>query len=245
MRKGSDGEGQEEEGEGDALEDTSHSITSPPSSPSKVSVPSRPAIENPFCESKGDANDANFNWEAVSGRAFNDSVGWETWTGTIKLLRVPSVPSSGGGKKVLERQDLPPELLPGCKVSRQVFKEKRTTSSQSSVSLLKSKSSSSTSKSSSQVSAPARAVVPDTLDRKALDEESGSGGGSKGGDDERMESDTNYDIREDDDEGVSVEGVSVVQQSELSENSSHYSPSEDDNSSLPTVSEDSVQRYTH
>jgi SPRY domain len=57
----------------------------------------------------------NDNWEAISGRIFSDE-GWETWTGHVVQRSVSDLPAAV--QRLQERQDLPPELMPGCKVCR-------------------------------------------------------------------------------------------------------------------------------
>jgi SPRY domain len=58
---------------------------------------------------------SNDNWEALSGRLFSDE-GWETWTGHVLQRNVPEIPAAI--QRLQERQELPPELMPGCKVCR-------------------------------------------------------------------------------------------------------------------------------
>ena len=60
-------------------------------------------------------NVTNENWEALSGRLFSDE-GWETWTGHVHQSGVTDLPAAV--QRLQERQDLPPELMPGCKVCR-------------------------------------------------------------------------------------------------------------------------------
>ena len=73
----------------------------------------------PFFENQREYNESNFNWEAISGRVFTDgSEGWDTYTGSIKLYRVPGIPSAINRTKSSDRQEMPPELMIGCKVAR-------------------------------------------------------------------------------------------------------------------------------
>ena len=66
--------------------------------------------------SKGEESKVvNDNWEAISGRIFSDE-GWETWTGHVVQRSVSDLPPAV--QRLQERQDLPPELMPGCKVCR-------------------------------------------------------------------------------------------------------------------------------
>ena len=55
------------------------------------------------------------NWESLSGRLFSEG-GWETWSGFVYQKSVTDIPPAV--QRSQERQDLPPELLPGCFVCR-------------------------------------------------------------------------------------------------------------------------------
>lgn len=75
-------------------------------------------VEIDTLENYIDETDPMFNWEIISGRLLSDN-GIETWTGSIMQL------SSGlqfrhDDRKPIdrERQELPPELMPGCKVCK-------------------------------------------------------------------------------------------------------------------------------
>ena len=73
----------------------------------------------PFFENQREHEEPKFNWEAISGRIFTDgSEGWDTYTGSVKLLRVPGIPGTALRTKTSERQEFPPELMIGCKVAR-------------------------------------------------------------------------------------------------------------------------------
>jgi hypothetical protein len=56
------------------------------------------------------------SWEVLRGSLLSDD-GWETWTGAIRQNPAAAVPRPV--EHSTERQDAPPELMPGCKVARQ------------------------------------------------------------------------------------------------------------------------------
>eukprot|EP01038_Epipyxis_sp_PR26KG_P004035 gene4035-5772_t len=92
--------------------------------------------EVPVCEGDFDESNPDFSWEAVGGRLLTDNGGWNTWTGTVKFLKVsPPIQSaptttassfrSRPAAAPTERHDLPQELLPGCKVARQMTRRRK------------------------------------------------------------------------------------------------------------------------
>lgn len=80
--------------------------------------------------SPSDANDPNFSWETMSGRLLSDQSGWRTLSGFVRMLKVYDLPTLAPGamitnrSRLMERQDFPPELMPGCKVSKTIPKPK-------------------------------------------------------------------------------------------------------------------------
>jgi len=67
-----------------------------------------------------DENDPNFNWEIISGRLLSDN-GIETWTGSINQIASEGIERYDDRKSMdRERQELPPELMPGGKVCRSI-----------------------------------------------------------------------------------------------------------------------------
>ena len=77
----------------------------------------------PFFETEREHKESKFNWEAISGRIFTDGEdGWDTLTGTVRLLRVSGIPTYSLRSRSSERHEVPPELMIGCKVARPLTK---------------------------------------------------------------------------------------------------------------------------
>jgi len=65
-----------------------------------------------------DSGEAGFDWEATSGLVMSEN-NWITMTGSLKQLATAyPLPQA---RPVLDRQEFPPELLPGCVVTRKVI----------------------------------------------------------------------------------------------------------------------------
>lgn len=72
----------------------------------------------PQVECNDDEESSMFNWEVSSGRLFADGGDYVTWSGTVSHYSQGII--SNGSRKFGERHEHPPELFPGCKVSRKV-----------------------------------------------------------------------------------------------------------------------------
>jgi hypothetical protein len=62
-----------------------------------------------------DECDPGYDWESISGRLMSNN-GWIPWTGSLKQLGVSNVPTFER-RASPDRQNEPPELMPGCRVS--------------------------------------------------------------------------------------------------------------------------------
>lgn len=139
---------------------------------SNISGTKRTAIgkakERVSVKTNGGESDSTENWEALSGRLICDE-GWETWTGHVHQRGVNEVPTAI--QRLQERQDLPPELMPGCKVCRKKLyaKDASPSKSASAVTLSESEDEDSQDSPPGLLSPPRRALT-ELLRREILDE---------------------------------------------------------------------------
>lgn len=79
---------------------------------------------SPFGQLASEDEDVLFSWEGVSGRMLADKEGWQTWSGKVSVQALDlHLPISSYRYRGIERQDFPPELMPGCKVAQRAQKE--------------------------------------------------------------------------------------------------------------------------
>ncbi|RYG70468.1 hypothetical protein EON64_00055 [archaeon] len=90
-----------------------------------LGVPSSPTQQfSPFAQLATEDEDVHFSWEGVSGRLLADKEGWQTWSGKVNVQALDlRLPVSSYRYRGIERQDFPPELMPGCKVAKRTHRE--------------------------------------------------------------------------------------------------------------------------
>jgi hypothetical protein len=66
-------------------------------------------------EQQDEETSSDHCWEVRTGRLLSSEGDWKTWTGDVKFKPF-ALPGATNFSRWKERQDLPPELLPGCKV---------------------------------------------------------------------------------------------------------------------------------
>lgn len=79
--------------------------------------------EDTLWTGESDTADPDYNWECLSGLVLSDE-GWVTWTGTVQQMNIPQMASlATADRRTTQPYNesnaaFPPELLPGCKVSK-------------------------------------------------------------------------------------------------------------------------------